>query len=141
MFAPRMGAARVVARLGARFVAPVAARGAAPALLLLVALGGCTDPGGGLVDDGGRLRVTTTTELLPGAEPPDGFRVLVEGRSAQDIGLLDTVFFSNVPPGEVEVELTELGETCSAADSPRAVVVEPRELIGVPFAVTCGEEP
>lgn len=84
----------------------------------------------------GSLEVTATTT---GNEPdPNGYGVSVDGSLEQTIGINGTVTFSDLPPGDHEVELTGVAGNCSVAgENPRNVEVTAGATASTGFAVAC----
>jgi hypothetical protein len=53
------------------------------------------------------------------------------------IGNLDTIWFSNVQPGNYEVSLTGIAENCSTVGNPKSVEVAPADTVKAEFTITC----
>jgi len=83
----------------------------------------------------GALQVTVTTT---GADlDPDGYNVLVDGGSAQTVGVNGTVTFASVTAGSHEVTLQGLAANCSVGAATQTVSVSAGEAAIVTFLVTC----
>jgi hypothetical protein len=86
----------------------------------------------------GVLTITTATS----GEDPDGFRVSVDGRAGQPIGLQGALTLNNVAAGAHSVRLAGLAAGCASSGSnPRPVSVTAGATATVAFTVTCAPQP
>jgi Tol biopolymer transport system component len=84
----------------------------------------------------GSIEVTVATTGVD--IDPDGYSLLLDGGSAQAVGINGTVVFSAVSAGSHEVTLQGLAGNCSVAESnPRTVSVTGGQAAQVGFTVTC----
>jgi CubicO group peptidase (beta-lactamase class C family) len=88
----------------------------------------------GATTGGIRSEIQTT-----GPEPDsDGYTVLLDGGSARSANVNDTVTYSNVAPGDHDVELIDVADNCAVGDTnPRVVTVVAGETVTALFEVTC----
>jgi hypothetical protein len=85
----------------------------------------------------GDVEVLTSTT---GVDPdPDGFSLVVEGKSAVLIGVVDTVVVAGVHFGDRQVELQDLASNCSVVNgtNPRTLTVPADDTVSTTFVVAC----
>lgn len=115
----------------------IRARGAASALLLLVACTSGTESGGTSSNQTmGAIAVTTVTT---GKSPdPDGYSVSVDGGIAVPIDISATVVMSFVPLGQHEVVLGDVASNCAVdGTSTRTSSVIGADTVQLAFGVSC----
>jgi len=98
----------------------------------------CGDDSTSLATAGGTIQVEAVTE---GSDfDGDGY---VAGLNSQTVavGNLDTVWFTDVEPGNYEVALTGIAENCTTEGNPRPVEVVPVDTVVALFTVTCDVPP
>ncbi|MEO8089970.1 MAG: hypothetical protein ABI703_06715 [Gemmatimonadales bacterium] len=66
----------------------------------------------------------------------DGYSAVLNSQIIA-IGNLDTIWFSQVEPGNYQVTLTGIAENCTTVGNPRPVEVTPVDTVKAEFTVTC----
>lgn len=88
----------------------------------------------------GAVQVTTSTTGEP--VDPDGYTLLVEGGTDRPIGVNETLLVDALPPGEYDLQLTDLSAECVVSGAnPRSVAVTGGENAETTFDVVCGTPP
>jgi hypothetical protein len=94
----------------------------------------CGDDSTSLATLDGTIQVETVTE---GTDfDRDGYVAELNSQTIP-IGNLDTKWFTDVEPGNYEVELTGIAENCTTEGNPKSVEVVPVDTVLAVFTVTC----
>ncbi|MEA2723787.1 MAG: hypothetical protein QOH59_1558 [Gemmatimonadales bacterium] len=94
----------------------------------------CGDDPASLTTQGGTIQVAAVTE---GTDwDIDGYSAGLNSQTIA-VGNQDTVWFTDVEPGNYQVTLTGIAENCTTEGNPKSVQVVPVDTVKTAFTITC----